>query len=166
MYENCFYYTSPVGILLIKTNGDAISRINFLDELLNDAPKQEKREIPSVARRCMEQLDRYFAGELFTFNLELAPAGTTFQQLVWEKLMQVPYGKTTSYLALSKQVGNVKSIRAVGTANGKNPIAIVIPCHRVIGSDGSLVGYAGGLSRKQWLLTHEARHANGVQTLF
>ena len=166
MHENCNYYTSPVGILRIKTNGDSISEISFQDEQLADAVKQDIREIPAAARRCMDQLDRYFAGELFSFNLELAPEGTAFQQLVWEKLLQVPYGKTASYLALSKQVGNVKSIRAVGTANGKNPIAIIIPCHRIIGSNGSLVGYAGGLSRKKWLLAHEAKHANGVQTLF
>ncbi len=166
MEDNCFYYISPAGCLRIKNNGDAISEISFMDEHVSMASKQHMKRIPPVLRECIDQLDKYFAGELFSFNCKLAPEGTAFQQLVWEKLQQVPYGRTASYLALSKQVGNIKSIRAVGTANGKNPVAIIIPCHRIIGSNGSLVGYAGGLSRKQWLLNHEAKHANGVQTLF
>ena len=166
MKENSFYYSSPVGLLQIKSQADAISEISFQDDNIHLPEKQVIKELPAVIKRCIEQLDRYFDGELFSFNLELLPAGTAFQQLVWEKLRHVPYGKTASYLALSKQVGNTKSIRAVGTANGKNPIAIIIPCHRIIGSNGSLVGYAGGLSRKQWLLNHEAKYANGVQTLF
>ena len=103
----------------------------------------------------MLQLNEYFTGNRKTFNLKLNPQGTEFQKKVWEALQNVPYGKTITYLEQSKVLGNVKAIRAVAGANGKNPISIVIPCHRIIGSDGSLTGYAGGLWRKKWLLEHE-----------
>ncbi|RYF79998.1 MAG: methylated-DNA--[protein]-cysteine S-methyltransferase [Chitinophagaceae bacterium] len=102
----------------------------------------------------------------FQFKLPIKQAGTTFQQQVWKALQDIGPGKTISYLKLSKQLGNAKAIRAVGTANGKNNIAIIVPCHRVIGSNGSLVGYSGELWRKQWLLQHEAKYLQGVQSLF
>ncbi len=105
-------------------------------------------------------MDEYFAGNRFEFNLKLFQPGTPFQQDVWEGLQKVKYGNTLSYLSFSKQLGNAKAIRAVGTANGKNNIAIIVPCHRVIGSNGSLVGYAGELWRKKWLLNHEAKFAH------
>jgi len=108
----------------------------------------------------------YFAGRLFSFDLLLDQPGTDFQHKVWAELCHIKYGKTISYLELSKRLGNTKAIRAAGTANGRNNIAIIVPCHRVIGSDGTLVGYAGSLWRKKWLLGHEARFGNGVQTLF
>ena len=107
----------------------------------------------------IEALQRYFAGELFEFQLPLAPEGTPFQQRVWQELRRIPYGETISYLELAKRVGDPKSVRAVGRANGANPIAVVVPCHRVIGADGSLTGYAGGLEKKRALLALEARHS-------
>jgi methylated-DNA-[protein]-cysteine S-methyltransferase len=114
----------------------------------------------------MQQLDEYFAGQRIEFDLQVTQTGTSFQQTVWNELCNIPYGKTISYLELSKRIGNVKAIRAVGTANGTNHVSIIVPCHRVIGSNGSLVGYGGDLWRKKWLLEHEAKYAFGVQTLF
>jgi methylated-DNA-[protein]-cysteine S-methyltransferase len=110
------------------------------------------------------QLNEYFEGSRKHFDLKLNPEGTDFQKKVWKQLEQIPYGKTLSYLELSEQLGNVKAIRAVANANGKNPLWIVVPCHRVIGSNGSLTGYAGGLHRKQWLLEHESPYKQ--QSLF
>ena len=104
---------------------------------------------------AFQQLNDYFKGELEEFSLKLNPQGTAFQQKVWKALNEIPFGKTCSYLDLSRKLGDEKAIRAVASANGKNPLWVVIPCHRVIGSDGSLTGYAGGLQRKQWLLNHE-----------
>jgi methylated-DNA-[protein]-cysteine S-methyltransferase len=123
----------------------------------------EKDETP-ILSACMQQLDEYFAGQRQTFDFPINQKGTPFQQNVWKHLLTIPFGKTTSYLNLSKQIGNVKAIRAIASANGKNKLAIVVPCHRVIGSNMSLVGYAGGLWRKKWLLDHEAKHFSGVQT--
>ena len=111
--------------------------------------------IPAQLVDAVQQLREYFAGERKTFQLELNPQGTPFQKKVWTSLLEIPYGTTTTYLALSRKLGDEKTIRAVAAANGKNPLWIVVPCHRVIGSDGSLTGYAGGLSRKKWLLEHE-----------
>ena len=112
-------------------------------------------DIPECLRECVLQLKEYFKGERTNFNLLLNPQGTKFQKLVWQELCNLPYGKTISYLVQSKQIGDVKAVRAVAAANGKNPISIVIPCHRVIGSDGSLTGYAAGIWRKKWLLDYE-----------
>ena len=112
-------------------------------------------DIPECLRECVLQLKEYFKGERTNFNLLLNPQGTKFQKLVWQELCDIEYGKTTSYLVQSKKIGDVKAVRAVAAANGKNPISIVIPCHRVIGSDGSLTGYAGGIWRKKWLLDYE-----------
>ena len=103
-----------------------------------------------------DQLDAYFAGELESFDLPLAPHGTPFQLRVWDELTRIPYGETISYLELALRLGERKLVRAVGTANGRNPLSIIVPCHRVIGADGTLVGYGGGLERKRWLLDHEA----------
>ena len=113
-----------------------------------------------------QQLDEYFSGSRKSFDLPLQQSGTSFQQKVWELLLQIPFGKTISYNELSKQYGDLKAIRAVASANGKNNLAIIVPCHRVIGSNQSLTGYAGGLWRKKWLLEHEAKHHSGVMTLF
>jgi methylated-DNA-[protein]-cysteine S-methyltransferase len=114
----------------------------------------------------LEELIGYFNGELRHFSVPILQEGTPFQQQVWEELAQIPFGKTISYLELAKRMGDPKSIRAVAAANGKNKLAIVVPCHRVIGSKNDLVGYAGGLWRKKWLLDLENRIANGVQMLF
>ena len=120
--------------------------------------------IPEVLEDAVRQLEEYFKGERIQFSLILNPQGTDFQKRVWNALLDIPYGKTTSYLQLSKDLGDVKAIRAVANANGKNPIWIIVPCHRVIGSDGSLTGYTGGLHRKQWLLEHESPYKQ--QSLF
>lgn len=168
--NNAVFYNSPVGALLIEANETAITKVSFVntaervvaDE--NSIPYRET-DVP-LLRTCMQQLDEYFNGDRFLFDLPLAQAGTAFQQSVWDQLQKIDYGKTLSYLSLSKKLGNAKAIRAVGTANGRNQVAIIVPCHRVIGNNGSLVGYAGDLWRKKWLLNHEAVHANGVQVLF
>ncbi len=141
---------TPLGIAKISGSEEGISEIKILDET-----PQPTSEIPDFLLPVVEQLEAYFRGELKKFNLKLDLKGTDFQKKVWQALLKIPYGKTASYMELSKQLGDVKAIRAVASANGKNPLWIVVPCHRVIGSDGSLTGYAGGLHRKKWLLEHE-----------
>ncbi|MFT5753160.1 MAG: methylated-DNA-[protein]-cysteine S-methyltransferase [Flavobacterium sp.] len=113
------------------------------------------KKIPLVLKEAVNQIQDYFEGNRNDFNFKLNPKGTDFQQKVWQELLNIPYGKTMSYQELSIKLGDVKAIRAVANANAKNPLWIVVPCHRVIGSDGSLTGYAGGLWRKKWLLDHE-----------
>ncbi|PIQ47937.1 MAG: cysteine methyltransferase [Cytophagales bacterium CG12_big_fil_rev_8_21_14_0_65_40_12] len=120
--------------------------------------------MPIVVRKCKKQLTEYFQGTRTQFNIPIAPEGTDFQREVWQELLSIPFGKTTSYAKQSIKLGDVKKIRAVGSANGKNPIAIIIPCHRVIGSDGNLTGYAGGLDKKEWLLKHENSLPGMTQT--
>lgn len=164
------YYRSPVGILYLSADDENINAICFLNSSKGKIIDESSISFPPVSsvllRKCIQQLDEYFAGNRKEFELPLAQSGTLFQQKVWSRLYDIPYGKTISYLELSKRLENVKAIRAVGTANGSNKICIVVPCHRVIGSNGSLVGYGGDLWRKQWLLEHEAKHQNGVQMLF
>ncbi|TCZ73923.1 methylated-DNA--[protein]-cysteine S-methyltransferase [Flaviaesturariibacter aridisoli] len=152
--------STPVGYLHIHSEDGFIRVIHFSDEPL-EGPYDEAPELQA----CLRQLGEYFAGSRTHFDFPMQQGGTPFQQSVWNGLLQIPFGKTCSYRDLSKQLGDVKAIRAVGTANGRNQLAIVVPCHRVIGSDRSLTGYAGGLHRKQWLLAHEARHAGGAQQL-
>jgi methylated-DNA-[protein]-cysteine S-methyltransferase len=143
------YYTSPVGDLIIESAEDKITTVNFLKDT-----RQE--ETPTaIIEQCIEELDEYFYKGRKFFTVELDPSGTQFQKKVWSELLTIPYGTTISYEALAIRIGNIKSIRAVGLANGQNPIAIIIPCHRVIGKDGQLVGYGGGLDNKEWLLYHE-----------
>ncbi|MCF6347498.1 MAG: methylated-DNA--[protein]-cysteine S-methyltransferase [Flavobacteriaceae bacterium] len=120
-----------------------------------DGTAETSTKIPGCLQDCVLQLDEYFQNKRTTFSLKLSPQGTNFQKEVWNALQQIPYAETRSYLKQSEAMGDVKAIRAVASANGKNPIWIIIPCHRVIGSDGSLTGYAGGLWRKRWLLEHE-----------
>jgi methylated-DNA-[protein]-cysteine S-methyltransferase len=163
------YYDSPVGILRITGEAGAITELHFMDAAKAkglDRNVLDRKPVSPILQQCVAQLDNYFSGTSLQFDLKLAQEGTSFQQKVWAALLEIPYGHTWSYLQLSKKLGNVKAIRAAGTANGKNSIAIIVPCHRVIGSNGSLVGYAGELWRKQWLLEHEAKHAHGVQLLF
>ncbi|MDD3720893.1 MAG: methylated-DNA--[protein]-cysteine S-methyltransferase [Lutibacter sp.] len=131
-------------------NKNGISAVTVIDDA-----KETSTEIPEILQDCVQQLTDYFNGTRKQFNLKLNPEGTDFQKRVWKELLNVPYGKTRTYLEQSKQLGDVKAIRAVASANGKNPIWIIIPCHRIIGSDGSLTGYAGGIWRKKWLLEHE-----------
>jgi len=141
---------TPLGRSKIRGNKNGISSIVVLD---NDMPLS--KYIPKELKDCVDQIEQYFKGTHKEFELKLNPEGTEFQKRVWNELIRIPYGKTISYLDLSKKLGDFKAIRAVANANGKNPIWIIIPCHRVIGSDGSLTGYAGGLHRKKWLLDHE-----------
>lgn len=141
-----------------------ISEVSFYDASHKQTPRN--KHIPPLLINCLEELIQYFNGELRNFTLPLNQPGTTFQQDVWNLLTQIPFGKTISYLDLARKTGDSKATRAVANANGKNHIAIIVPCHRVIGSNKELTGYAGGLWRKKWLLDHEAKVAYGVQTLF
>ena len=145
-----FTYFSPIGPLCIETEDDLICSLLFCDnELVSEHFN------PELQIKVTEQLDDYFAGYRFDFDLELKPTGTEFQEKVWHQLQNIPYGTLTSYGQLALQLGDKNLVRAVGGANSKNPIAIIIPCHRVIGANQKLVGYAGGLWRKKWLLQHE-----------
>ena len=150
---------TPLGKAKVEGDYDGISSIIVLNDDL-----QVSHIIPEELEDCVIQLNEYFKGIRQQFSLKLNPEGTDFQKRVWNELAKIPYGKTVSYLELSKKLGDVKAIRAVANANGKNPIWIVIPCHRVIGTDGSLTGYAGGLHRKKWLLEHESPYKQ--QSLF
>ncbi|MDW5289508.1 methylated-DNA--[protein]-cysteine S-methyltransferase [Formosa sp. PL04] len=150
---------SPLGFTQIEGDTHGISSIKVLNS--EETPSED---IPESLQNCVIQLQEYFEGTRESFSINQNPKGTEFQKKVWQALTEIPSGKTVSYLELSKQLGDVKAIRAVANANGKNPLWIVVPCHRVIGTDGSLTGYAGGLHRKQWLLNHESPVTQ--QTLF
>ena len=141
---------TPLGFAEIQGDENGISKIHILND---EIPLSD--EIPEELKDAVNQLQEYFEGSRIYFSLKLNPSGTEFQKKVWQELQEIPFGKSCSYLDLSKKLGDVKAIRAVASANGKNPLWIVIPCHRVIGTDGSLTGYAGGLWRKKWLLEHE-----------
>ncbi|GAA4318999.1 methylated-DNA--[protein]-cysteine S-methyltransferase [Mucilaginibacter gynuensis] len=153
------YYRTPVGVARIIEEDGFISSISIRDEEL----EPNEPETPLLKTVAL-QLDEYFAGERKVFDFPIKQNGTTFQQVVWEYLLKIPYGITTSYAALSNEMKNPLAIRAIAAANGKNNLWIVVPCHRVIGSNSSLTGYAGGLWRKQWLLEHEARVSGTGQT--
>ena len=147
------FLETPLGILLIQGDQDGISVIKFVE---NQNEALETDEIPSDLRDAVDQIKNYFDGTLNEFTIKLNPQGTEFQKRVWKQLAEIPFGKTTSYLQMAKNLGDAKVIRAAASANGKNPISIIIPCHRVIGSDNSMTGYAGGIWRKKWLLAHES----------
>lgn len=146
---------SPLGRIKIVASDNYLLEVEFVRGSASFPQNHVQTILSPVLEGCRQQLEAYFSGTLKEFDLPLRPVGTDFQQQVWQALQEIPYGKTISYLTLSKRLGNVKAIRAVGRANGQNPLAIIVPCHRVIGSDGSLTGYAGGLWRKKWLLQHE-----------
>jgi methylated-DNA-[protein]-cysteine S-methyltransferase len=149
MHKALIYHQSPIGLLEIRAEDEYITAIYFVEEATEAV-------IPSPAvEQCALQLDEYFAGKRRDFELPLRPEGTLFQRKVWALLQHIPFGETISYLTLAKQLGDAKCIRAAGTANGKNPVSILIPCHRVIGTNGKMIGYGGGLWRKKWLLNHE-----------
>jgi methylated-DNA-[protein]-cysteine S-methyltransferase len=158
------YYQSPVGLLKIAGTAQYLSEVTFCKD--DGGLVMQNTELPAMLINCVEQLIQFFNGERKIFELPLSQEGTSFQQNVWNLLTQIPFGKTISYMDLAKQTGDPKATRAVANANGKNNIAIIVPCHRVIGSDRTLTGYAGGLWRKKWLLEHEAKLAHGVQVLF
>lgn len=152
-------YESVIGLLEIVGTDEAIQAVHFVkDEVAGDT----SAVLPAVVTDCLAQLDEYFEGRRREFTLPLAPAGTDFQQRVWQLLLTIPFGQTDSYLDIATALGNEKAVRAVGLANGRNPISLIIPCHRVIGRDGTLTGYGGGLWRKEWLLKHEGA-LNGQQ---
>lgn len=155
------YHSSPLGVLKIQCSDEHLKSVLFTDE--EQPPAGEDHPI---LKECARQLDAYFDGSLTSFHLPLGQEGTGFQQKVWNLLEVIPFGKTISYQDLSRQYGDMKAIRAIASANGRNNLSIIIPCHRVIGSNRSLTGYAGGLWRKRWLLEHEAKHHSGVQQLF
>ena len=144
------YLNTPLGILELKGDDDGLIAVGFTEDETSEIHK-----IPDALKEPAQQLREYFEGSRETFNLKLNPQGTDFQKKVWEELLKIPYSKTVSYQEIANRLNDPKVIRAAATANGKNPIAIIVPCHRVIGSDGSLTGYAGGLQRKKWLLDHE-----------
>ena len=154
------YMDSPMGKIKIVGDANAIKMVTFVD----GEDKETTGILPLVLRNCKKQLNEYFAGKRKEFNLPLSPEGTDFQKEVWDALLEIPFGTTSTYAKQSVRLGDIKKIRAVGSANGKNPIAIIIPCHRVIGSDGSLTGYAGGLQNKEWLLRHEKSMPGQNQT--
>lgn len=144
------YISTPLGMAKLKGTADGLASVSVLET--EHTPTDV---VPEVLEDAVYQLQEYFEGLRETFDLQLNLQGTPFQRAVWKELLNIPYGKTLSYLELSKKLGDVKAIRAVAGANGKNPVWIIVPCHRVIGSDGSLTGYASGLHRKKWLLAHE-----------
>ena len=149
---------TPLGIARIRGSEKGITEIRVSDD------PSLKRTIPDELRTVCTQLQEYFEGSRKIFEVPLQPEGTPFQQKVWEALLEIPYGKRISYMDLAKKLGHPKAIRAVAGANAKNPVWILIPCHRVVGTDGSLTGYAGGLHRKKWLLNHES--PSGQTVLF
>ncbi len=152
--------STPIGILVIKGDINGLNSVNFSSE--NEI--NEILETPTELKDAVNQLQEYFNKKRTNFDLQLSPAGTDFQKRVWKELENIDYGKTKSYQEIANLLGDPKVIRAAASANGKNPIAIIIPCHRVIGSDGSLTGYSGGLERKKFLLEHE--NAIKQQSLF
>jgi len=164
--QECYYtyYDSPLGVIKIGGTDQYITELSFLD---NSA--QLQYGIPGVSdilHLCTEQLIEFFQGRRRAFSIPIYQEGTVFQQKVWNELLGIQFGTTISYLDLAKKLGDPKVIRAAASTNGKNKISIIVPCHRVIGTDRSLVGYSGGMQRKKWLLQHEFRLAHGIQTLF
>ncbi|GGD78967.1 methylated-DNA--[protein]-cysteine S-methyltransferase [Lacimicrobium alkaliphilum] len=146
---NSTFMRTPIGLLAIRAIDNAISHIAFVDR--QDAPAIQH----PLLVQAREQLQQYFAGQRQAFSLPLAATGTEFQHQVWQALARIPYAQTASYGQIAESIGKPKAVRAVGAANGRNPLAIVVPCHRIIGKDGKLTGYAGGLERKAWLLALE-----------
>lgn len=158
------YYQSPVGLLKIGGTDHFISELSFIDK--KEQVTHGEPGVSDIIHHCTEQLIEFFNGKRKVFDIPVHQEGTAFQQQVWGELLNIPYGKTMSYLDLARKLGDAKAIRAVAATNGKNKIAIIVPCHRVIGSDKSLIGYSGGVWRKKWLLQHEFRITHGIQTLF
>ena len=159
LYTLCFI--SPVGAIEIKGTQQDIKSISFMDE-----ERTSGNSVPNVLLQCKQELEEYFAGTRKIFEVVLNPDGTDFQKTVWAELLKIDFGNTLSYMSIAKKLNNPGAVRAVGLANGKNPIGVIIPCHRVIGEDGSLTGYAGGLWRKKWLLNHEGNTSGNAPTLF
>jgi methylated-DNA-[protein]-cysteine S-methyltransferase len=152
------YYQSPLGWIEIQASHDAIRSVVFCNERKNG----ESNDL-EILTECVRQLDEYFNGQRTVFDLPVKQEGTRFRQSVWNALTDIPFGKTVSYGDVAKMLNHPKSVRAVGAANGKNKVWLIVPCHRVIGANGSLTGYAGGVERKKWLLDHEAKISLGFE---
>ena len=146
---------SPIGWVKVRADESAVLSVDFVEAPEDTGTPPKDR--PAVLAQALSELDEYFRGERTSFSLPLRLGGTPFQSRVWDRLLRVPYGRTTTYRALAEAVGNDRATRAVGGANHRNPVSIIVPCHRVVGADGSLTGYGGGLWRKEWLLRHERR---------
>ena len=161
MMINYDYYDSPLGQILLTANEVALTGLHFVGEKYYPgiSPTWQQRADVDALQKTAEQLDEYFAGIRQAFDITLAPEGTVFQRGVWQALTNLGFGETVSYAQLAQRIGNPKAVRAVGAANGRNPISIIVPCHRVIGANGALTGYAGGLARKEALLKLEAMAA-------
>ena len=149
------YHDSPLGLILLVGKDKYLHSLTLPTQRSSDWPLPEWQPTKTGFGDCVRQLDKYFAGKLLKFSLDLAPQGTLFQREVWDALLQIPYGETRSYQDIAHAIGNPKAVRAVGNSNARNPIAIIIPCHRVIGANGKLTGYAGGLAYKRALLDLE-----------
>ena len=149
---NHAYYNSPIGLIHVIASNSAIARCSFVKQ------KSEIEHLTPFLNRVLEQFDEYFQGRRLEFNLALTTGGTNFQRKVWQALQSIPYGTTITYKELAEMIDQVKAIRAVASANAKNPISLIIPCHRVIGSDGKLHGYGGGLEKKGWLIDFENKY--------
>ena len=153
-----FVYNSPVGGLLLRFEASDLTGLYFLED--DQIPKVNSVPQTTAHKQCVQELDEYFNGARQVFTVPMKLRGTPFRKRVWQSLCEIPYAKTCSYKDLAEMIGNVKAVRAVGGANHHNPVSIIVPCHRVVGSDGSLTGYGGKLWRKEWLLKHEANHSN------
>lgn len=159
IFQKCI--DSPLGWLLLESDAKALLSISFIEE------KQTlNADQPEILELTESQLVEYFQGSRTVFELKLTPTGTVFQQKVWEWVSKVEFGKTSTYLEIAKKTGSKNNTRAVGMANGKNPLPIIIPCHRIIGSNQKLTGYAGGIDKKRWLLQHEQKYSTVKTTLF
>lgn len=159
MNEACLY-ESPIGAILLRGDSDFVTNLAFVEdnELSCFDPKLLDGKVEGELTKAIFELGEYFSGNLRDFTVRIQAEGTPFRRKVWEELMKIPYGETISYSCLAKNIENPKAVRAVGGANYSNPVSIIIPCHRVIGKDGRLVGYGGGLWRKEWLLQHEKKY--------
>lgn len=155
------YLLSPIGWLRLSATEEALVSISFVENEGDSSSGQY-----AFMEQVVQQLNEYFDGTRSDFDIPLSPDGSDFQKKVWKLVSEVPFGETASYLDIAIKSGSEKNTRAVGLANGKNPIPIIIPCHRIIGSNGKLTGYAGGLDKKRWLLQHELRFSNNRTTLF
>ncbi|GAA4713882.1 methylated-DNA--[protein]-cysteine S-methyltransferase [Brevibacillus fulvus] len=162
---NAFYqldYLSPIGTINVCGTREAVWSVAFSERPASGLAGQS--DVPQVLRDCVTELEEYFPGRRQTFTVPLAVEGTAFQREVWQLLQTIPYGATSSYKEVAALLGSSRAIRAVGRANGRNRLALLIPCHRVIGADGSLTGYAGGLWRKEWLLQHEQKWQQSINS--
>jgi len=155
------FLESPVGWLKLTSDSEFILKVEF-----NNSKEPSGNKLPEILIKTKQQLTEYFSGKREKFQLEMKPSGTEFQQKIWKLVEDIPFGKTASYLEIAKLSGSEKNTRAVGLANGKNPIPIIIPCHRIIGTNGKLTGYAGGIERKRWLLQHELTRFKKPGSLF